>query len=377
MRLLVTVAAAALAACSDAAAPAPDSGFDALNEAIYVSIREQGLAGAVAVVVHRDSGIVHLRGYGAFDEERIFLVASAGKPLSAGVLVRLAGQGLLDLDAPVERYLGASLGGGKSGITVAQLLSNSSGLAGLLDAPLYPPYRCQFGAGGSLAECARTIWHAEDTERRVPPDTRFRYGGAQWQLAGGVAEAVSGKSWSELVRETYAEPCGMTTLGYGNPFDGGVRGGYPDWFRGDPASLPPTANPNVEGGAYLSAEDYGRLLLMHLRGGTCGDARVLSGEAAERMRSDRIGPAYGGSTGHPALKGYGLGWWVDRTAPGTVASPGFYGTMPWMDAERGWGVAILLEANGAARDRMWAEVEPVLEAIIARPDTLARPAAAP
>ncbi len=256
----------------------------------------------------------------------------------------------------------------KSGITVAQLLSNSSGLAGLLDAPLYAPYRCQYGAAGTLAACAATIWTADDADRRLPPDTQFRYGGAQWQLAGAVAEAASGETWAELVRDTYAEPCGMRSLGYGNPFAGGVRGGYPDWFRGDPANLPATGNPNIEGGAYLDAEDYGTLLLMHLRGGTCGDARALPEAGVERMRTDRIAAAYGGSTGHPTLKGYGLGWWVDRARPGTVASPGFYGAMPWMDDERGWAAAILLEANGAARDQMWAKVWPALERIVAAAD---------
>lgn len=363
--LALSLGAASLA-CSRPSGPAPqqpgptDPHYAALDSAIERALAEQGLAGAVAAVVQRDRGIVHLRGYGRFRSDRVFLLASASKPISAGVIMRLADRGTLDADAPLDSLLSGAWGAGKADLTLAQLLSNSSGMVGLLDAPGYRPYRCQFVPRSTLAACARAIFAARDADRIVPPDTRFRYGGAQWQLAGGVAAHVSGRSWAGLVRETYA-PCGITSLGYTNQFTRAGRTGYPPAFAGRAADARPTDNPNIEGGAYATAGDYARILLMHLRGGRCGDTQVLSPAAVARMREDRIDRVYGGRTGLPSFEGYGLGWWIDRARPGQVASPGFYGSMPWLDHERGFGVLIALESNGTQRDRLWARVHPVLE----------------
>ena len=211
---------------------------------------------------------MHETAYGEFDTQRVYLVASSSKILSVGVLMRLANQGKLDLDAPVSKYLSA-WGEEKSDVTVAQLVSNSSGLVGLIDNPLYAPYLCQYISGGTLAECAKTIYTANDTADRKPPDTEFHYGGGQWQLAGGIAEVVSGKTWADLVKETYTEPCGATGLAYTNQFTqaftgggGNVAGalGYPVFFQADVANLPVTENPSIEGGAYTTLGDYGKVL---------------------------------------------------------------------------------------------------------------------
>jgi CubicO group peptidase (beta-lactamase class C family) len=345
---------------------APDAGppldFSAFDQAVDAFIAGQGLKGATAVVVHRDRGIVHLAGYGAFAPDRLFLIASASKILSVGVLMRLADQKLIDVDAPIGNLVRATWGDGKASITVAQMLSNSSGLLGLLDEPGYPPYLCQFSPRSMLTACARSIYQAADADRIVPPDTRFRYGGGQWQLAGGIAEVASGKSWEQLVRETYVEPCATASLGYTNQFS---RAGleYPAFFMANPANLERTENPSIEGGAYGNASDYAQILLMHLRGGVCGGKRVLSEAAVARMQQDRIGAAYGGTTPDPFLAGYGLGWWVDRVNAGVVSDPGAYGAVPWLDGRRGYGAFILLEATATLGVQLRQQTKPLLDAV--------------
>lgn len=370
VRVLPLLAAALAAACSAAPPASPPSGdagdFSRFDEVVSDAVRGLQLEGAAAVVVHRDRGMVHVRGYGAFDADRVFLIASASKPLSAGVLLRLADQGMLDLDAPIGTYVGDAWGSAKAGLTIAQMLSNSSGLPGLLDHPGYQPYRCQYSAEGSLLDCARQIYQADDATERVPPDTRFRYGGAQWQLAGGIAEAVSGRPWRQLVHETYVATCGTRSLGYTNQFGGDTRFRYPSWFDGDTTRLPATSNPNIEGGAYITVEDYGRILLMHLRDGSCGDSVVLSPEAVRRMQRDRIAEVYGGTTPHRQLRGYGLGWWIDRNARGVAASPGLYGSIPWIDTERGYGAFIAIEASAREREQIWRAARPVLDSMFGR-----------
>jgi CubicO group peptidase (beta-lactamase class C family) len=358
---------AALVLLSACGSSSPDGGpaldFSAFDQAIEGFVTAQGLQGATAVVVQRDRGIVHLKGYGAFAPDRLSLIASSSKVLSAGVLLRLADQKLLDLDAPIGTVVsGRWGGGGKATLTVAQLLSNSSGMVGLLDEATYPPYLCQFLAAANLSSCAQILYQAADSSRIVPPDTQFHYGGAQWQLAGGIAEVASGKSWRQLIAETYLEPCGATSLGFTNQF---ARAGtaYPTFFMADAANLDGTENPSIEGGAYVTPADYGKILLMHLRHGMCDRNRVLSEAAVARMEQDRIGPAYGGMTPDPTFAGYGLGWWVDRTHVGVVADPGAYGAVPWLDDRRGYGAFIVLEDTSIRGGQLRPQVQPLLEAL--------------
>lgn len=315
--------------------------------------------GVGAIVVHRDHGVIFQQSFGAFDDERVYLLASSSKIITAGVLMRLDDDGLLDVDAPVADVV--PWGAGNPSITPAQLVSNSSGLVGLRPEPTYGPYLCQFVYSGTLQECAERIFlSSADDDRVVPPDTEYRYGGAQWQVAGAVAEAASGKSWHQLVRDIYVEPCGLETLGYNNHFVQfpGAQGTYPAEFAGNPATLQPTDNPNMEGGAYTSIADYGKLLLMHLRGGRCGDRRVLSESAVRRMREDRI-ISYGGSTG-TGYEGYGFGWWIDRDNPSLTIDPGAYGAYAWLDEERGYGVFFAIESNTALGAELYARLLPLV-----------------
>jgi CubicO group peptidase (beta-lactamase class C family) len=172
--------------------------------------RRARLNGAGLIVVDATDGVVHEQYWGVFDADRVSLVASSSKQITAGVLLHLQDQGLIDLDAPVADAV--PWGSANPEITPAQLLSSRSGLVGLLPDPAYPPYLCQFLAQGDIEDCAETVFTTTDDDAdQIPPDTEFRYGGAQWQVAGGIAEAVSGKPWAQLVEEIYVEPCGLET----------------------------------------------------------------------------------------------------------------------------------------------------------------------
>jgi CubicO group peptidase (beta-lactamase class C family)/ABC-type branched-subunit amino acid transport system substrate-binding protein len=347
--------------------------FSAVSEALEGYVAEQGMNGASLVVVHRDDGVIHQEFLGEFQPGRISLIASTSKLISAGVLMRLHEDGLLDMDAPVADVV--EWGSANPEITPAQLVSNSSGLVGLMPNPFYDPYVCQFDQTTTLQACAEAIFTTTDDDADVaPPDTEFRYGGAQWQVAGAVAEAASGKSWAELVDETYVQPCGLGTLAYTSPF-----GQFPmDWtvyppFDGDPASLMPSDNPMIEGGVHTTSDDYATLLLMHLRGGMCGENRVHSAEAIDVLHSDRAAEMWDGSALDPMTgiailsQGYGYGWWTDRDT-GRIWDPGAFGSNAWLDLDDGYGAYVVLEGgpiNGDAQKIGLVLDGPVHEAVLA------------
>lgn len=346
---------------NEEAATAGERDFAAVAPIVEAFVADNELNGAGLIIVDRDEGVVHEEYWGEFGPDRISLVASSSKMITAGVLLRLADDGLLDIDAPAGEQAGWPEA--DPSITTAQLLSNSSGLVGLLDDPTYAPYICQYLAAGTLTDCGKTILStpADDADV-VEPDTKFRYGGGQWQVAGAVAEAVSGKSWAELINEIYVEPCGLETLGYNNHFTqiGASGFEYPDEFDSDPSVLEATDNPNMEGGAYVTTGDYAKLLMMHLNNGMCGDTPVLSPEALAVMHSDRIGEVYNGDAFAPG-SGYGMGWWLDRET-GRLTDGGAYGSVPWLDLEDGYGAYLVIEESSQLGGQLSEQLFDVVEA---------------
>lgn len=327
-------------------------------------VTAQGLNGAALVVVDRDQGVVWEHYVGAMTPQRPTLIASASKMLTAGVLLRLQDQGLIDLNRPVADAV--PWGSANPTVTPAQLLSNSSGLVGLADGPTFAPYLCQYLAAGSLQDCGKQIFTtADDDDRVIAPDSKFRYGGGQWQVAGAVAEAVSSKSWAELIDETYVQPCKVASLSYKNHFaqitsDAGPFS-YPTKFNGDPSTLASTHNPNMEGGAYINPRDYAQLLLMHLRGGRCGDEQVLSKAAVRQAHTDRLG-AFGTQTGND--QGYGLGWWINRDDPSRQQDGGAFGTEPWIDLDRGYAAVLVLESTSPKGVALLAQIRPLVDQVM-------------
>lgn len=346
--------APALSADASAQPPDASSEFAAFDRSIRDSLArlvdsDPPVPGAVAIVVHRERGVVHAQGYGNLQPERRFLLGGASMMISAGVLMRLVDRGLVALDAPIAGAL-SRWGAHKTSLTLAQLLSGSAGLpsmdelrtAEFSDDPgRLTPHMCQRREAGALESCGRAIYEDDTPENNLPPDQRFVSGGSAWQLAGALAEQVSGKPWSELVRETYVEPCAMASLGYTNQYERSPID-YPP-FDGDTERLPRTENPSIEGGAYVSATDYAKLLLMQLRGGTCGDVRVLSAASVARMQEDRLA-RYGGATGSPIASGYGFGFSINART-GVISAPGAYGFYPLLDKRRGYGLLIAIEGD--------------------------------
>jgi CubicO group peptidase (beta-lactamase class C family) len=333
----------------------PDlSGFATVSEIVQGFVDEGGLNGATLIVVDRDLGVLHQGHFGEFGPGRISLVANLSEVTSAGVLMRLHDDGLLDVDAPVADVV--AWGSGNPEVTPAQLLSHSSGMLGGQESQFYGPYVCSMMYAGSLQACGETIFTTPDDDADlVPPDTEFLWPGtgADLQVAGAVAEAASGKTWAELVDEIYVQPCGLEALAYNNPwmqlaFDPATFG-YPTEFGGDPSTLAATENPSILGGAYATAEDYAALLLMHLREGMCGDERVLSPESLDLMHEDRVARVYDGGQTDPDTGitwGYGMGWYTEReTGAGLITNLSIFGSAVGLNMDTGYGAVLLLEAT--------------------------------
>lgn len=328
---------------------------------------EEAFPGASIVIVDKNQGVIHRSFFGNQNEDRGILLASTSKVPAVMLLLALDDDDAnvdFDVNRPIRDYL-PWLGVWDANITTRHLVSNRSGIPGLLNLftrlPDYTPHLCQYLGTGTLLECAETLYTTPlPNLATTPANTAFDYGGSQWQLAGGVAETVGGAQWSQLWDQYIGEPCELELFRWGNNLASA------DEWDGNPDSLVGLENPNLEGGAMTNVDAYAKLISLHLNDGLCGETRVLSSEAVALMREETTASEVGS-------RGYGMGWWTVRRADGSpitlFVDPGFYGSVSWIDTERGYGGVVLLEEytgsqGGVGSDGVVSQLIPLIEEAI-------------
>lgn len=314
--------------------------------------------GVSIIVVDKNDGVIHKSYQGSHQEGQLFHGASISKMVSSVVLTALSEDPEVDFDIsqPIDDYLGytGSLQG--RGITVEHALANVAGIPGLVSfddlgdiantSVSFVPYLCQYITSVSAEQCAQDIYGAELFLGDIfltQPGTEYRYGGAQWQLAGHVGEKVSGLTWNELVNKYLKTPCGIEQLTYGNMYFNLVT---------LPFLYPPVNTlqdvigqqaPLISGGIVVTLEEYAKILMMQLNDGMCGDNEVISKAGIDSIREDRY-PA-SAKAENPNV-GYGLGTRIKINDAGQAEyynHGGAFGARWWYDIERGYGALLIFE----------------------------------
>lgn len=338
MRGLVLLGALLLAP-----AAAAQTDWTAVDRQLATLVERTAAPGAGLVVIHRGE-VVHRKTVGELAPAQVVSIASASKWLTVVTLLALVDAGVVDLDAPVSRYL-PEFTGDKAAITVRQCLSCTAGLP-----PRVP------GATKRASTVTSTAAEIAAAPLKEPPGTALRYGGCGFQVAARVAEVVTGKRWHEVFAERVTRPLGMTHT---------VFGGFTfDMKRADLGAdgrPKPGGNPWAGGSAVSTLNDYARLVRMLDAGGVWQGKRILSQARVDEMFRDHtvgLRVAYSPHPDHSIR--YGLGTWIERKASdGTsvdVCDPGAFGWTPWI--ERDNRIAGLL----AIKSR-YPKVEPHLEAL--------------
>ncbi|HEX8368727.1 MAG TPA: serine hydrolase [Pyrinomonadaceae bacterium] len=166
----------------------------------------------MAIAIVKDDKVVFAQGYGAralgksdkVDENTLFAIASNTKAFTTAALAILIDEGKLKWDDKVSQYLpefqmyDAYV---TREMTVRDLVSHRSGLDTFSGDLLW----------------YETTYPSDEILRRVrylKPTSSFRsqfgYQNLMFVAAGRIVEKVSGKTWSEFVRERILKPLGMT-----------------------------------------------------------------------------------------------------------------------------------------------------------------------
>lgn len=283
---------------------------------------------SLSVRLLRGADLLYSGDFGDYRADTQICIASASKWLVGAALMVQVDKGLIALDDPVGRFVGG-LPDAYAGLSIGRLASFTAGLPGL-------ERLVEFRQPADIP-LARSAGLAAEVPLATRPGTRFDYGGANLQFVGAAIEAVTDRSWHAVFEQDIASPLGMAHTLWGRM---AVR---PDRAR-------PMPNPVLQAGAWTTADDYAAFLAMLANGGSYRGTRILSAGAVAAMARVRTAEVEKGFA-PPGTPGrgveYALANWCERPAGSRCAreaSPGFYGTYPWIDRDSGlFGVIFQLD----------------------------------
>lgn len=268
------------------------------------------IPGAALAVVEGDT-LTYADGFGARDlsanapatADTLFPVGSCTKTVTALAIAQLVERGDLAFDDPVTAYVDHYATAPGEPITLAKLLSHTSGMPtdGNSTALVTP---VPFSGERDLRR-----YVADSVERRLADEDRFMYYNTGYIVLGRVVEAVTGQRFADYVAEHVHEPLGMER----SAFDRGRIHGDDDTaktyaMREDgPEDVPFTHDELIHppGGMASSARELSRYLRAMMHGGAVEGERILSERLVSELQTPRATRArlLGG-----AERGYGYGW---------------------------------------------------------------------
>lgn len=307
---------------------------------LVVQAVEQHIAPAVAVAVIQEGAVVWLEAFGEADVagkvgatvDTPFPLASCTKALTAAAFLQLRERGLVDLDKPVNAYLGEgtvrAAAGKADEITPRRLLNHTAGFARYMSyyyAPVPPA-----ATGDVLARYGQAV---------LAPGAALEYSNLGYVAAGAVMQKAADAPWGKFLETNLFTALGMTHSGAS-----AAPAGAATLYARDAAErlqpVPAAATDHPAGSdAWASIADAAQFLRMVLGYGKVGDQVVLKEESvAEMLRAPKEIPEAG------------LGWYLgDFHAQKSFSHAG---SMPGAMAElRGFpqqksGVVVLTNADG-------------------------------
>ncbi|MCW2605904.1 MAG: beta-lactamase, partial [Frankiales bacterium] len=276
-----------------------------LQEFVEDKAAELGVPGAIAgVLVDGEehtafTGVTSVENPLPVDASTLFQFGSTGKTYTATAVMRLVDQGVLELDAPVRRYLPDLVLRDEQAaaeVTVLQLLNHTAGWEG--DAIV--------DTGDGDDALATYVRGMADLQQVSPLGTDVSYNNASLSLAGHLLARVLDTTYEKAVQDLLLDPLGMSmtffrpgdvisrrfAVGHTQHDDGRVSVARP-W------AMPRSAAP--AGGMVANLADQLTWARFHLGDGTAADGtRVLPAELLARMQEPTVatpGSALGDAVG--------------------------------------------------------------------------------
>lgn len=252
----------------------------------------------VAVALIRDGQVAWAEGFGVTDRasgrpvgtETLFSIQSISKNFTATAILLAVQKGLLDLDAPITRYVpefrvnSRFEAAPERRMTLRLLLSHRAGFTH--EAPIGNNYDPAFP---SFEAHVRSI---SETWLRYPVGRQYAYSNLGFDLAGHILQKASGMPFAQAVKTLLLDPLGMTSTTFSDRVYTAAR----DRALGHAAGYDavPLVTPLIpSGGVYTNAGDMAAYARFHLGKGMVGGSALLDRALWETMHRPQYDEHYG------------------------------------------------------------------------------------
>jgi CubicO group peptidase (beta-lactamase class C family) len=341
-------------------------------EEVIVGVLNRWPSAGVAIAVVRDSGpvwfhtqgVANTRSLAPITQGTVFRIGSLTKTFTAVAVMQLWEQGLVDLDAPVTRYLRAfrlvPTKPGLGPVTLRHLLTHTAGIGYWLRAS--DLLRPRLGSGvetghpvGSLAQLYR-----RGVPFEVEPGTKWMYSNHGFAVLGQVVEDVSGEPFDRYLRGRVFDVLGLehTDLVLSERVRPALAEGYVlrrNGLKAVPHREVPTPG---GGGIYSTVGDVARYTSALLAGGSNDAGVVLKPATVAAMFSPHFQP-------DARIPGEGLGFdLAEESGHRMVGKDGVVsGFLSAMSLAPDDGVGVVVLSNTGGLDAVGAPV-PLGDAIL-------------
>ncbi len=264
----------------------------------------------------------------------IFEAASLSKPVVAQGVLQLRDLGILELDAPITRYLSeAGLDPSLKLVTVRQLLSHTSGLPNWL-------------ADG------------ETLKTHFIPGSRFSYSGVGYRLLQRILEAVTGQDLAGYLEANVLRRLGMNDSSFVWRPEYDSRCGTGHDANGQPVPKLKLLEAHAAHSLHSSAPDLTRFMVATMRNPF---------DTLEPQIAVNDDPPWRPGWPHEKVQTsdsvfWGLGWGLERVRSETFfwqwGDNGSFKALAIGSRDTGRGFVAL--TNGANGDRLWRDVTALL-----------------
>lgn len=309
-------------------------------------------------------GLADIRHKTPVTDDTVFRIGSISKTVTAVAVMQLVERGLIDLDAPANRYLRAVrlVGPGFRPPSVRHLLTHTAGIpdlrhvselrySGLTPEDGRPPLlNVEFGEPlPSLAE-----YYRNGLEVVSEPGRTFAYCNHGFVVLGQIIEDVSGEPLDRYFRDRIFEPLGMfdTDLVRSDRIAPRLATAYA-FGRGGPRPLPDRDwIGGACGGLYSTIRDLARYATALVGGGANEHGSILKPTTLATMFDPQYQP-------DPRLVGMGLGFFRADIGGHRIVShdgilPGFHSRLVVAPDD---DIAVIGLTNGSPGAFSWLQVE--------------------
>ncbi|MEW5797610.1 MAG: serine hydrolase [Bacteroidota bacterium] len=182
-----------------------------IDSFITDQVREKNFSGVV--MVSRNGTVLYQKAVGYADAEKKifntvstnFNIASMGKVFTAAMIMQLIQEGKLSLNDPVNRYISDdTITNGKT-ITVAHLLTHTSGIGNYM---MHKNFSVAMKSLRSLKDVMNLVVEMKPT--KDAPGGSFDYSNSGFIVLGRIIETITGKEYIANLKERIFTPAGLT-----------------------------------------------------------------------------------------------------------------------------------------------------------------------